>query len=87
MIFLHKVLLQSFARLCGHDLFTERLEDLLSVVVEAAFDLLDALILDDPQRAVGVAQQPLVVRHDHNTCRSQSARMLVIIMFDNVYTP
>ena len=47
----------------GH-LLPQGVEHLLPVVVEAAVDLVDVLVLDDPQLAVGVADQTLVVGDD-----------------------
>ena len=44
--------------------FAEGVKNLLSVSVEVAFDLVDGLVLDDPELALGVADQPLVVRND-----------------------
>lgn len=46
------------------DFLAQFLEQLLAVIVEAAVDLVDGLLLDDPQRAVGVTDEALVVRHD-----------------------
>ena len=43
------------------DLLSERVENLLPVGVEVAVHLVDGLLLDHPQLALGIADQPLVV--------------------------
>ena len=45
------------------DLFSEGLEDLLPVLVEVAVDLIDGLVLDDPELTLGVTNKTFVVRH------------------------
>ena len=51
--------------------FAEGVKNLLSVSVEVAFDLVDGLVLDDPELALGVADQPLVVRNDDHAAWRQ----------------
>ena len=46
------------------DLFSEGLEDLLPVLVEVAVDLIDGLVLDDPELTLGVTNKTFVVRND-----------------------
>ena len=51
------------------DLLSERLEKLKSVVVKVTVDLGDAAVLDDPELAAGITDQPLIVANNHNACR------------------
>jgi hypothetical protein len=51
------------------DFFSERLQNLLPVLVEVSVDLVDGLLLDHPELTLGVANQPLVVGNDDDaTC-------------------
>jgi len=49
------------------DLLAQLLQHLLPVVLEAAFDLRDSLLLDHPQLAFSLTNQTLVVRNNNNT--------------------
>ena len=51
--------------------FAEGVKNLLPVSVEVAFDLVDGLVLDDPELALGIADQPLVVRNDDHAAWRQ----------------
>ncbi len=46
------------------DLLSEGLEYLLPVLVEVAVDLVDGLVLDDPELTLSVSNETFVVRHD-----------------------
>ena len=49
------------------DLLAELVEHLLAVGLEVAVDLVDGLLLDHPQLALGVADQTLVVAAKKDT--------------------
>ncbi len=60
---------RSEVRSCGRvrvDCLSERVEELLAVVVKVAVDLCDGPVLDDPELALRLPDEPLVVRdEDH----------------------
>jgi len=55
------------SRTKGIDLFAKFLQDLISVIIEAAVDLVDSLLFDNPELTFCFANEPGVVRNDDNT--------------------
>jgi len=51
----------------GIDLFAKLLQDLISVIIEAAVDLVDSLLFDNPELTFCFTNEPGVVRNDDNT--------------------
>ena len=59
------------------DLLAQRFEYLAPIVVKVAVDLVNRLRLDDPQLAVGVADQTFVVRHDDHSCEERDLSLVI----------
>ena len=53
-------------------------EELVLVVVEAAVDLVDGLVFDDPQLAVSLGDEPGVVTHDDHTLDDKTDQKIEI---------
>ena len=74
------MLLLQDGRVCDErrvgDLLAEGLQDLLPVVVEVTLDLVDGLVLDDPQLTLGVTDQPLVVGDDDDATWRQGKTLM-----------
>jgi hypothetical protein len=55
------------SRTKGIDFFAKFLQDLISVIIEAAVDLVDSLLFDNPELTFCFTNEPGVVRNDDNT--------------------
>lgn len=54
------------------DFFAQLFQDFLSVIIETTVNLFDGLILDNPQLAVGLSDQTLIVSNDDHTWKIET---------------